>query len=265
MADPFALGSCRISNEFVISLAWNLPTLGDTSNHVADVSECVNSVHGFMPRPFRMCDESAQRVLVPHTARRTGNLPCPFLFRINSALLPRVLSPPLVHSLDGLHDKDRQVIQGTRTTLGVVTYALAADTLVNVVEVRLNPTARNSVHCLDVQRQVELHAACLSQWSTGRAPGRPLDAPRADLLADLIEILFHLSFGVHSPPPSGGLATQAVKASNADQLAAVRNGCAAAAVFAVRASPQVDNLSVDRTASLLSLLKQLRRGAGITH
>jgi hypothetical protein len=53
---------------------------------------------------------------------------------------------------------------------------------------------------IDELGEVEFNPAAFSQWLTGGAAGRALDAPGADLLPDFAHVLFEVGSFVHGTP-----------------------------------------------------------------
>jgi hypothetical protein len=66
---------------------------------------------------------------------------------------------------------------------------VGTDLIVKALHIGINQGTLAMVHCIDETPQIQFDATALAQGLARRASGRPLDATRANLLADFGQIL----------------------------------------------------------------------------
>jgi hypothetical protein len=103
----------------------------------------------------------------------------------------------LIDRLDGLDEKDRQIVHGARTATAAMKATMGADFLAIMPQIRLDQVAPLLVDRFHQLRQMHLNAAYLALGGTGRTTGRPLDTTAANVSADFLHVFSAFGFSQH--------------------------------------------------------------------
>jgi hypothetical protein len=108
-----------------------------------------------------------------------------------------VQEPAAVHRFDSLDKQHQQIIHRAWAAIAALIGATRADTLVDVVEIRLNQGALNTVDRVHKIGQMQFQPAFLTERFAGRTSRRPFNAPAANKRPHFIQVFLEFCGCVH--------------------------------------------------------------------